>query len=189
MNDKTYFRKKYKALRAELSQEQLEGWSLDIANRALTLPIWERTYYHIFLTISEKKEIDTQFLLHILQGRDKSIVVPKSDFQTLKLQHYLLQENTRLQTSSYGIPEPVDGILVPPSQLDVVFVPLLAFDRSGARIGYGKGFYDRFLGQCSKDTLLVGLSFFDAEERLPASHLDVPLHFAVTPSQTYVFGE
>lgn len=187
MKDKDHFRKKYKSLRSGLSLELVDEMSLNIANRTLELPIWNHTYYHLFLTISEKKEVDTQYLLHILQGRDKSIVVPKTNFETLQLQHYLLQENTPIKISNYGIPEPQQGILIPPEQLDVVFVPLLAFDDNGGRVGYGKGFYDRFLDRCREETVFVGLSFFNAEENIQVSKDDIPLHYCVTPSKIYSF--
>ena len=80
--NKEELRKKYLGLRDALSPDQIEESSLKIANKALELPIWDRTYYHIFLPITNKKEVNTEFLLHILQGKDKSIVVPKADFES-----------------------------------------------------------------------------------------------------------
>lgn len=185
--NKQELRKKYKQKRAGLSFDTIEELSLQIANKSLQLPIWEHSNYHIFLTISEKKEIDTEFLLHILQGRDKSIIVPKSDFNSGELTHILLQDNTKLLTSTYGIPEPVSGIELSPSTLDVVFIPLLAYDLKGNRIGYGKGFYDRFLAKCNSNTLFIGLSFFEAEESIENSILDIPLHFCISPNKVYKF--
>jgi len=184
---KQQFRQTYKAHRATLTTENIDEASLAIANNALKLQIWEGTYYHLFLSISEKKEVDTQYLLHILQGRDKSVVVSKSDFNTLEMAHFLLQENTILLHSKYGIPEPKDGIELLPKQIDVVFVPLLAFDIKGNRLGYGKGFYDRFLEKCRKDTILVGLSLFEAEDKLPQDPNDVPLDYCITPKKIYTF--
>lgn len=186
MNKRT-LRKKYISKREELVTAEIEAMSLAISNRALELPIWDGTYYHVFLSITEKKEVDTEFLLHILQGRDKSIVVSKTNFKNFELEHYLLQENTRLEVSNYGIPEPVDGIEIGLEKLDVVFVPLLAFDIQGNRIGYGKGFYDRFLSRCPAKTIFVGLSFFEAEDEIPSTLDDVKLHFCITPAKTIQF--
>ncbi len=185
--EKTTLRKKYQQLREGLSIQKTEDLSLDIANKVLELPIWDYTYYHIFLPISEKKEINTENLLHILQGKDKSIVVPKVDFNIMDLNHILLQENTPFVLSKYNIPEPVNGIEIQPKQLDVVFVPLLAFDERGNRVGYGKGFYDRFLASCSPKTIFIGLSFFPAEPTIPTNTLDIPLHYCVTPEKIYSF--
>ncbi len=188
MLDKKSLRKKYSELRNLLSEDEIEEKSLQIANQALKLPIWNKTYYHIFLAITNKKEINTDYLLHILQGKDKSIVISKSDFNTGELIHFLLQENTSLKLSEYGIPEPVSGIELPSDMMEVVFVPLLAFDYDGNRIGYGKGFYDRFLAECKENTLFIGLSFFEPEEEeIPYEDMDVPLHFCITPKRIYSF--
>lgn len=187
MRSKAEIRKKYMALRAQHSLEEIQTDSLRIANHTLNLPIWENTYFHLFLSIVAKHEVDTEFLLHILQGREKSIVVSRSDFDTNTLLHFLLQENTPLRISKYGIPEPVSGIAIDPKTLDVVFVPLLAFDHTGNRIGYGKGFYDRFLAECRPDCVFVGLSLFGPEAQIPASENDVPLDYCVTPDKVYDF--
>ena len=173
---KKELRKKYKELRNELTSEKVEELSLAIANQLLSLDIWDKTYYHLFLTIAEQKEIDTEFLLHILAGKDKEIVVSKSDFATLGMTHYLLTDNTKFQKNAYNIPEPVDGLEVPVIKMDVVFVPLLAFDVKGNRVGYGKGFYDRFLRRLLLKKITpcrIGLSFFQQKvEAVPADSRD-----------------
>lgn len=181
-------RKKYKALRQQLSEAQIEDQSLAIANRLLQLDIWENTYFHLFLTIEEQKEVDTEFVLQILAGKDKEIVVAKSDFDTLAMTHFLLTDNTKFQKNQYNIFEPVDGIEVPPSKLDVVFVPLLAYDRNGNRVGYGKGFYDKFLSQCKEEVIKVGFSFFEPEENITdVSPNDIRLDYCVTPETIHKF--
>jgi 5-formyltetrahydrofolate cyclo-ligase len=187
MLDKSELRIKYKNLREYLSEDEVEEMSLKIANEALKLPIWDKTYYHLFLTISHKKEVNTDYLLHILQGKDKSVVLSKTNFKGDEMKHILLQENTTLKISNYGIPEPVSGIEVRPDQLDVVFVPLLAFDLKGHRVGYGKGFYDRFLQNCNPNTIFVGLSFYEAEEKISTEETDIPLHYCITPGKIYFF--
>ena len=186
---KKELRSKYKALRAGLSQEDIEERSLAIANQIARMDIWDKLYYHIFLPINEHKEVDTEFLLQVLAGKDKEIVVSKSDFETRKMTHFLLTDNTKFQKNEYNIPEPVDGIEVPADKIDVVFVPLLAFDTKGHRAGYGKGFYDIFLSGCKKDVLKIGLSFFDAEEEITdVFENDVRLDFCVTPNTVYRFS-
>jgi len=185
---KKELRIKYKALRQQLSQNEIEDKSLLIANKLLELPIWDKKYYHLFLTLVEQKEVHTDFILNILGGKDKEVVVSRSDFETMTMVHYLLTDGTRLVKSAYGIPEPVEGIEVPSKKIDVVFVPLLAFDKQGQRVGYGKGFYDRFLNECREDVISVGLSFFEAEsEPIEANETDVPLGYCVTPERVYSF--
>lgn len=187
MADKKTLRLKYKKLRENLSEDSIEEMSLQIANQALTLPIWDKTYYHIFLSISNKKEVNTEYLLHILQGKDKSIIVSKADFDSGEMKHFLLQENTIFKTSKYGIPEPVSGIEISPELLEVIFVPLLGYDEKGHRVGYGKGFYDRFLEKCNPNALFIGLSFFEAEPEIFSIATDIPLNFCVTPKKIMDF--
>lgn len=185
---KKELRTKYKALRNQLSENDVEEMSLAIANKVLTLPIWEKTYFHIFLPITEHKEVNTEFILHLLSGKDKEIVISKSDFETREMTHFLLTDNTKIKKNEYNIPEPVDGLEVPTKKIDVVFVPLLAFDKSGHRAGYGKGFYDKFLTKCKPETIKIGLSFFEAEEIIEdVFESDVKLDYCVTPNEVYEF--
>ena len=185
---KKELRQKYKALRNELSEDELKKMSLVIANTVLTLPIWEKNYFHIFLPITEHKEVNTEFILHLLSGKDKEIIISKSDFETREMTHFLLTDNTKIKKNQYNIPEPIDGIEVPTHKIDVVFVPLLAFDKSGHRAGYGKGFYDKFLTECKPETIKIGLSFFEPEEKIEdVFENDVKLDYCVTPHGTYKF--
>ena len=185
---KQELRIKYKHLRAALTDEEIEALSLKIANRLINLDIWNKTYYHLFLTMDGQKEVQTDFILHILQGRDKEVIVSRSDFESCQMVHYLLTDNTRLVKNAYGIPEPADGIEVPAPKIDVVFVPLLGFDLQGHRVGYGKGFYDRFLLECKPEVIKIGLSFFEAEEKnIESNDTDVPLDYCVTPLKVYRF--
>lgn len=184
--DKKTLRKHYSDLRAKLSSQEMDSMSLAIANRLIELPVWKAQYYHLFLPIEQKNEINTEYILSIIQGKDKEVVVPKVIGAELK--HYLLLDSTSLVVNKWGIPEPVDGIEIDPKIIDVVFVPLLAFDKQGHRIGYGKGMYDGFLAQCRDDVLKIGLSFFDAEEQFEeVFSSDIPLNCCITPDRIYKF--
>jgi 5-formyltetrahydrofolate cyclo-ligase len=185
---KKELRQKYKALRKQLSENELEEMSLAVANKLLKLPIWEKNYFHIFLPITEHQEVNTEFILHLLSGKDKEIIISKSDFETRKMTHFLLTDNTKIKKNKYNIPEPVDGIEVPSHKIEVVFVPLLAFDKKGHRVGYGKGFYDILLSECKPETIKIGLSFFEAEESITdVFEGDIQLDFCVTPNSIYSF--
>ena len=178
----------YKLRRKDLSETQIEEFSLNIANQLLTLPIWEHEFYHIFLSIIEHKEVNTDYILNILSGKDKHIVISKSDFTTLEMSHVLLTDSTKIKKNEWNIPEPIDGIPILPEQINVVFVPLLAFDKSGHRVGYGKGFYDKFLVNCKPDTVKIGLSFFESiEEITDAFEGDIALDYCITPYKVYSF--
>ena len=187
---KAELRKKYKTLRKDLSEKQREEFSLAIANNLLSLAIWDKAFYHIFLSIETQKEINTDYILNILSGKDKNIVISRSNFETTTLENILLTDNTTIKLNAYNIPEPVGGIPIPSNNIDVVFIPLLAFDEQGNRIGYGKGFYDNFLTDCEPNTLKIGLSFFDAEPHIKDVYSkDIPLDYCITPFKTYTFKE
>ncbi len=186
--NKKELRVKYKKLRQELSQNDIDNLSIQIANQILKLDIWNKTYFHIFLPIESQNEVNTEFILHLLQGKDKEIVISKSNFESLKMTHYLLTDNTKIKKNKYNIPEPIDGIEVPVSKIDVVFVPLLAFDKKGNRVGYGKSFYDVFLSNCKVETIKIGLSFFEPEELISdIFESDVKLDYCLTPNSIYKF--
>ena len=185
---KKELRKKYKLLRQELSKNQIEDYSMAIANQLLKLNIWNYNFYHIFLSIENQNEINTEPILNILAGKDKHIVIPKTNFEDYQMTHYLLTDNIKIKKNSCGIPEPVEGIEINPLQIDIVFVPLLAFDKKGNRIGYGKGFYDRFLQKCKTNTIKIGLSYFNAETKVFDTHNnDVKLEYCITPKRVFNF--
>ena len=187
MNKKA-LRKTYKTFRKDLSETQIEDLSLAISNELLKLPIWDYTFYHIFLAIEEQKEVNTNYILNILSGKDKNILISKSDFKTGNMTHFLLTDSTLIKKNDYNIPEPIDGIEISTDKIEVVFIPLLAFDKTGNRVGYGKGFYDRFLANCKPETVKVGLSFFDAEDEINDTHEgDVRLDYCVTTERVYKF--
>jgi 5-formyltetrahydrofolate cyclo-ligase len=97
-------RAKYKALRSQLSENDIETMSF-ITNLLLTLPIWEKTYFTFFYPLQNKKE-DTELILHLLSGKTKA------DFDSRQMTHFLLTDNTKIK-KKHNIPEPVDGIEVP----------------------------------------------------------------------------
>ncbi|MDA9069791.1 5-formyltetrahydrofolate cyclo-ligase [Algibacter sp.] len=185
---KKELRKTYKAHRKDLSENQIEDLSLAISNQLLKLPIWDNSFYHIFLAIEEQKEVNTDYVLNILSGKDKNILISKSDFETGNMTHFLLTDSTLIKKNDYNIPEPIDGIEISNDKIEVVFVPLLAFDTKGNRVGYGKGFYDRFLANCKPETVKIGLSFFDPEDEInDIFESDVRLDYCVTPNKNYAF--
>ena len=180
--NKAELRKTYKTLRNNLSNTKIDDLSVSIANQLLKLSIWEFSCYHVFLTIEEQKEVNTDYILNILSGKDKNIVISKSNFESGLMTHFLLTDNTKIKKNQYNIPEPVDGIEVSNDKIDVVFIPLLAFDTKGHRVGYGKGFYDRFLASCRPETIKIGLSFFEAETEITdVFQSDIKLDYCVTP--------
>jgi len=149
-----------------------------------------KKHVSVYITIAHKKEIDTQLVISCIQNKGGIPVVPKANFQTGKLTHYIYEGTEQLEVNEYGIPEPNYGQVVNTNQIDLVIVPLLIFDRLGHRVGYGKGFYDRLLEECNPSTLKIGLCDFEPVEQITDVHeQDIALDFCITPKKTYAFNK
>ena len=184
---KQELRLNYSRLRADLSSEALQAGSLAIATRVQQLPIAAYETFHIFLPIAAKGEINTRLIIEFLRSQGKTLVVPKV-IDNRHLAHFLLEKNTVLGLNKWGIPEPVDGKRVAPEEIDVVFLPLLAFDDQGNRLGYGKGYYDTFLAECKPGVLKIGLSVFGpADSQIATEPHDIRLDYCITPEAVYSF--
>lgn len=147
---------------------------------------------HTFLPIQRQNEVDTWLIIHGLWESyyHLNVAVSVTDVSENILRHYSLFPQTMLIENRWGIPEPVSNDLHPqlPGDFDIVLVPLLAFDQQGQRIGYGGGYYDRFLAECRPDCIKVGLSLFEPIERIDNIELtDVRLNICITSQQIYVF--
>lgn len=151
--------------------------------------VWEGlNYVHTFLPIRKFKEPDTYRMADWLRETypEIQLVISKSDLKNNLLDHFLWEKDQMLEVNPWGIEEPVGGKIIVPSQLDAILVPLLTFDRSGNRVGYGKGFYDRFLALCRPDCLIVGISFFEPVEKiLDVGETDISLDICITSERIW----
>ena len=99
------------------------------------------------------------------------------------------EEETIFAKNSFGIPEPVQAERVDGWEIGMVLVPLLAFDQQGNRVGFGKGYYDRFLAEQCPQATRIGFSFFDPVDAVSdIESFDIPLDFCVTPEKLYTFN-
>jgi 5-formyltetrahydrofolate cyclo-ligase len=95
---------------------------------------------------------------------------------------------TEFANSLWEIPEPLGGNVLAPTDFDIVLIPLLAFDVAGNRVGYGKGFYDRYLLNCRPDCLKIGISLSDPVDLIDdIESYDIPLDIAICPAKLYDF--
>jgi 5-formyltetrahydrofolate cyclo-ligase len=186
-------------LRKEMLQKRLGYEAADIARKSKQIAAnFFRSFslenikaIHVFLPIQLKNEIDTWPIIRKLQAEYPQIqvVASVSDLQEFTLTHHWLLPETELVQNKWGIPEPQGAEAVAVEKIDMVLVPLLAFDRQGHRVGYGKGFYDRFLELCRPDTIKVGLSLEEPVTAITDIHAgDTALDFALTPTNIYQFG-
>jgi len=147
-------------------------------------------FLHIFLPIEKNKEIETGFIFKCLWSDFPQIttVVSRVDFESMTLENVRFSNETKLVKNRWHILEPKTSELVEIEKLDVVLVPLLCFDNRGFRVGYGKGFYDKFLSECRADCLKIGLSFFPPiAEISDAQSFDVKLDFCISPQKVFNF--
>lgn len=183
---KAGLRKIYKQKRQNLSLLEIQQFQESIYAQIYDLDISEIKNIHIFLTLQNFKEIDTAPIIDYFRKQQKKIIVSKSDFTTYTLTHFYLEKNTVLELSKYGIPEPKDAKQVSETVIDLVFVPLLISDELGYRIGYGKGFYDRFLSNCRKDVKKIGLNFFKPIAEIDGvNEFDIALDEVIYPKTKY----
>lgn len=157
---KEELRKIYKQKRENLLPIELENLQENIYQQIYSLDISTVKTVHLFLTLKKFKEIDTQPIINFFRENNREIVVSKCNFKDNSLSHFYLEENTKLVLNKFGVPEPENATPVLEKDLDLVFVPLLISDKQNFRVGYGKGFYDRFLANCRKDCKKIGLNFF-----------------------------
>lgn len=179
------------AKRQSLSKADFWAFNEGILNELMKIQWDDYNYVHLFLPIKENNEVDTFDILHYFKTTypDLKIVVPRTHFADLSMvnvayDHY----HTVLRKNIKNIPEPIYGQIVPIDFIDIILVPLLAFDKEGHRIGYGGGYYDKFLANCREDSLKIGLSLFDPIDKIADCHpYDIKLTHCITPTQTFQF--
>ncbi len=142
------------------------------------------TYWPLSDAAEPNTLLFTRYMHHMIPGLH--IAYPITDFSALSMQAILVNEDTDYHTNNHGITEPREGEVIPPEMIDVVFVPMLICDKDGYRVGFGKGFYDRFLPKCRRDVLKIGFSYFDPIDKIDDTDAyDVPLNFCITPERIY----
>ena len=185
--DKTFLRSHYKKKRLSLTKQEVDHLSQRVCKQLDKLNIWKLKHYHIFISILKYNELDTSSIINKLKSEQKIIIVPK--ISNNELVHIAINDETEFGLNEYGIKEPNDGNHFVIENLDIIFIPLLAFDIEGHRVGYGKGYYDRFLKLTNNSTLKIGLSFFDPINKIQdIDDNDVKLDYCVTPKQVHKFN-
>ena len=188
---KSELRKIYLAKRQMLSFPERELASTRIAARLFRdFDLSKVKVLHCFIHIERFGEVDTRPIFQDIWSKYPQIqtVVPRVNHETEELDCLKYGQDTELVHNAWQIGEPARNDHVEPREIDIVLVPLLCFDRRGHRVGYGKGFYDRFLRKCRPDCQKVGLSMFEPIDEISDAHEnDEPLDAAVTPSETISF--
>ncbi len=154
--------------------------SEDIIVRLQTLPEFRSSrIINCYVSMNQRREVDTHSFLRWMLASNKRVVVPVTEFDPPGLRHVELRSFDDLETNKWGVLEPNDGKPITPSEFDFVIVPMVGADPNCNRLGYGKGFYDRFLAKV--DCPAVGLCFEKCVvEAIPTEHFDVQLSAVVT---------
>lgn len=181
---RAYYLKK----REQLSPKRLDDISQQISHMLFSNYQLEDKMVSLFLPIERKKEINTYLIWEKARSFDAKVAVPKVS-SSKDIKHVIFDAHDQLEISSYGIPEPKKGRIVAAEHFEFVFVPLLAFDSNGNRVGYGGGYYDRFLAKCAPRCKFIGLSQFPPTKKKieGINSKDIKLHACITPDKIYRF--
>jgi 5-formyltetrahydrofolate cyclo-ligase len=190
MSTKASLRKVFTERRLQLTLQEMHSMTAIMMTQMEAIPWPHGKTLMSYKPMAKRKEIPIHFfeqsLLHFKKHID--LCYPRTQIADCTMEAVLDEDETEWTLSSFHVEEPVNGTVVPPEKISIVFVPLIAFDEQGYRVGYGKGFYDRFLKQCNADVLSIGFSWFGpvaAIEDINAN--DVPLKYCITPHKLYAF--
>ncbi|MBN2127634.1 MAG: 5-formyltetrahydrofolate cyclo-ligase [Candidatus Diapherotrites archaeon] len=135
--------------------------------------------YHSF-----KEEVETDLIIQKAHETGKEVFVPDiHDAENCLMNCVKIEKETELEMDCFGICKPKKQELIHPKELDLVIVPGIAFDLNGNRLGWGKGYFDRFLKKCKK-CIFIGLAFEEQiTEKIPADEMDVKINIIITEKQ------
>lgn len=145
---------------------------------------------HTFLCIEKNNEPDTWPIIGGIRSQYPQIriCIPRVNETTEILENILFESREQLSKNKWGIPQPHSGSPVPVKEIDLVLIPMIIFDKHGQRVGYGKGYYDKFLSSCRADCQRVGISLFEPVERIDdVDQFDIRMDYCLTPSNLYRF--
>jgi len=191
--DKAALRKDFLSKRLQLTDDEMEIKNELICQKLLqSFTADAPETIHIFLPQIGKKEIDTWKIINQLRIAfpKMRVIVPYVIPKTREMEHYELNAQTQLISNQWGIPEPdpATSILVDIQEIDFICIPLLAFDERGYRVGYGGGYYDRFLAKCRPDAVKTGLSYFEPLMKIEDTNsFDIRMDSCITPEKTWIW--
>ncbi len=143
------------------------------------------TYWPIEQLNEPNTHLLSRYLMHMIPSLKLFYPVINDHHQMTAIE---VNEDTVFETNEWGITEPKLGNIISPDAIDLIIVPLLIFDQNGYRVGYGKGYYDRFLANCKEDAIFLGISYFEPIQIIDdTNEFDIPLTIGITPEHIYEF--
>ncbi|HSI74742.1 MAG TPA: 5-formyltetrahydrofolate cyclo-ligase [Lunatimonas sp.] len=190
MRTKGEIRSLYIKKRKELGVLERQRLSQKIADQAKLYLLDNKwmEHIHVFLPIQKLYEINTWLLIQEMYNLRRKVYTSVTDFEMNVMRTVSIDTHSEFTTDKFGLPVPVNPLFIGEGQqMDLVFVPLLAFDLKGVRVGYGKGFYDKFFATMNGEVRKIGLSYFPAADLLPQESHDVLLNGCILPDQRLHF--
>ncbi|RTE85531.1 MULTISPECIES: 5-formyltetrahydrofolate cyclo-ligase [Gammaproteobacteria] len=187
-------RQQMRATRRHLPTSEQEQASIAVCQQLIDLPEYQQAQ-SVGAYLAAFGELDIHSLISTSWSQHKNVAVPVIDPQVQGMMEFFeLRENSAMQVNQFGLSEPcpTQNSKVAPEHIELLCVPLVAFDTTGQRLGMGGGYYDRLLSRWQNGTLgnlyPVGIAhdcqFVDS---LPSAPWDVPLPMIITPSKTWRF--
>ena len=166
--------------RNSLSAKAIEEKSLFIQEKLFLLKEFKEAGKILFY-VGVKTEVRTKQMILDALALGKIVCVPKSDFEKKIMNAVQIKNLNDLEETQFGLLEPKRGKEVPAEELDLIIVPGVAFDLRGTRLGYGGGFFDKFLRKTSRNAVKIGLAFeCNLEESLPVTSHDEKMNKIIT---------
>lgn len=185
--NKDQLRKRALIERSQLKNEIIEELSKKISENLFRNFNLERLNVHLFYPISERKEVNTWHIHNKLNRRDK-IFTSAYNNDSEEWECVSFNHDTEFRKGKFNVPFPIEHEKKVFESIDIIFIPLLVFDRNGQRIGYGKGIYDSILNLTKKNCIKVGLSLTECSNVLiDFQDHDVALDYCQTPSALHNF--
>ena len=182
---KKTLREQLLAKRRHSSVETCLALSLEVQNRLLESAHFQKAKC-LAAYSAVCNEVLTDEIARQALADGKRLVYPR--VRNVSLEFVQIESPDQLSQGSFGVLEPTGAKAVPISEIDLIVVPGVAFDRCGHRLGYGRGFYDRTLAIAGKGTICVGLAYdFQIVDLLPVSEYDQPISILMTESRTLYF--
>lgn len=188
--NKEQLRNIYKIKRAAINAKQKNKWEdlilIQFQKLGIEIPGLIMTY-----APGEKyNEFDPQLINDYcyFKNPNHTLLYPVINPVKNTIESVIVNDETLFAPNKFGIDEPVNCLTIFPEEIDLVLVPLLTFDVNGHRVGFGKGYYDRFLKECRDDVVKIGFSFFEAEKKIEGTNkYDVKLDYCITLEKIYSF--
>jgi len=180
----------YKQKRLDISPKDKVKWDDLMLLRLQTFNFEGVNTLLTYWPIEENNEPNTHLFTRYLQHfvSDLRVAYPVTDFTNNTMKAVLVDSEQFYSTNKYGLTEPKDGTEIEPQAIDLIFVPNLICDKYGFRVGYGKGFYDKFLAQCGQDVTLMGFNYFPPIDSISnTNEFDIPMNYCITPDDVFEF--